>query len=202
MDESREESLVAPGSPYSATRAMIRDLTLPTVPNLDIPPSPPGSPPPEMEVTIARFLEMKKQGLHYNEKLAANPLIKNPSLLNKLMKNVGIDDAEQYASALPVELWNPAGFPSWAYFNELAKAQQLAQKKREEDLAKKQRDAIDFVSATGSGQSSRSATPGSKASGKSAAERVMAGLDRERGGSRFDASSDRRTRSRSPKRRK
>ena len=202
MEPSDQPSSSAPTSPYTSTRAMIRDLTLPTVPNFDIPPSPPGSPPPEMEAVVARFAELKRQGLHYNEKLASNPSMKNPSLLGKMMQNAGLDDSDQYGSALPAELWDPSGFPSWAYVEALGKAQQAAQKQREEDVARKQRDAIDFVPAAGSGQSSKAATPASKGSGKSAAERVMAGLDRERPASRFDVAPDKRRRSRSPKRRR
>ena len=197
------DGLIGPESPYTATRALIRDLTLPTVPNFDIPPSPPGSPPPEMDVTVARFTEAKKKGLHFNERLATNPSIKNPSLLSKIMQNIGMDESDQYASTLPTELWDPEWLPHWAHKEGLAKAQQSAHKIREEDAAKKQRDAIDFVPAGGSGQSSRAATPGSKTtSGKSAAERVMAGLARDRNtGGPGGGGGDGRT-FQSPKRRK
>src|SRR5438132_953822 len=57
-------------SPYSTSRSLIRDLTLPPYPNLDIPQSPPGSPPPELTQKFAQFLELKKQGVHFNDKLA------------------------------------------------------------------------------------------------------------------------------------
>ena len=164
-------------SPYSANCAAIRNLTLPTVPNLDIPPSPAGSPPPGMDKKFEHFLELKKQGVHFNEKLAKSSALKNPSLLQKLMVSAGVDEEDQYNTTLPVEIWNPKGFPPWAYKEELAKSQQEITRKREEDSSRLQRESIGFVSATNTEESIRNGTQGSKAS---AAERVMAGLDRER----------------------
>lgn len=200
----------------------MRNLTLPTTPNLDIPPSPPGSPPPGTDKKFEHFLELKKQGVHFNEKLAQSSALKNPSLLYKLMASAGLEEDDQYNTTLPEELWNPKGFPPWAYKEELAKSQQEVTKKREEERSRLQRESIDFVSATNSGNSTRVGTPaatgGNKGSKASAAERVMAGLDRkrtkpiqsnpgssrkdiERKGSRFD--NDRSAvDSRSPKRRK
>ncbi|KAI9766536.1 MAG: hypothetical protein M1840_006494 [Geoglossum simile] len=173
-----------PASPYSASRSLIRDLTLPPVPNLNIPPSPPGSPPLGTTAKFAHFLELKKQGIHFNEKLARSSALKNPSLFHKLMSFAGIEGQAQYASTLPKEIWDPEAFPNWAYREELAKSQQEITKRLEEERAREQREAIDFTSATASGDSSRGGTPGLPSSGKglgrSAAERIMAGLDRER----------------------
>ena len=78
----------------------------------------------------------------------------------------------------------PTKYPEWAYADQLNKMQQSITKKREQEKAQQQREAIDFVpaSATASGASSRSGTPSTaigRAGPQSAAERVMAGLDRE-----------------------
>lgn len=177
----------------NATRAALWNLTMPTVANLDIPPSPPGSPPPAMSQKVSQFLELKKQGTHFNEKLARSSAIKNPSLLGKLMTFAGLDHSEQYATTLPIDIWNPHGFPSWAYKDELAKAQKEAQKKREEDRTRSGRGAADFVAAS---------EPAAKGSHGSVAERVMAGLSREQ--ERIDParSAHNRRRSRSPGRRR
>ena len=193
----------APQSPYATSRGLIRNLTLPTVPNFDIPESPPGSPPPGMDKKFAHFLELKKQGVHFNEKLASSSALKNPSLLGKLMTFAGLEDSDQYANTLPRELWDPHGFPPWAYPEELAKAQEEAQKERE--MAGTQREAIDFVPATGS--SGKGPAPENRGSKGSAAERVMAGLDRKRTGfpqigHSVTSSGSSRRRSRSPGRRR
>jgi hypothetical protein len=207
--------LSAPSSPYTSQRATIRNLTMPTNPNLDIPPSPPGSPNPGADQKFAHFLELKKQGVHFNAKLALSSALKNPSLLPRLMDFAGLDEQQQYATTLPVGLWDPAGFPEWAYKEELLKSQQSVLKKKEEET-KAPREGIDFVGATHSSQSSRGATPGfgtgSKALKGSALDRVMAGLDPERRASLPSSNLERRGgrvegvrsggSSRSPKRRK
>lgn len=174
-------------SPYSAERSLIRDLTLPPLPNLDIPPSPPGSPSSSTNAKFTHFLALKRTGVHFNEKLAKSAALKNPSLMQKLMKFADVDEPAQYATTLPKELWDPSAFPEWAYKEELGKSQQLLLKKREEEKARGQREAVEFVAATAPGDSSRTGTAsglgGRMGSGKSAAERIMAGLERSRPGS-------------------
>jgi hypothetical protein len=174
-------------SPYSANRARLRQLTLPLLPNMDIPDSPPGSPSASTNAKFAHFLELKKQGVHFNEKLAKSSALKNPSMMQKLLDFADFDDAGQYASTLSKTLWNPQAFPECAYKEELAKSQQKILKKREDEKTRGQRETVDFVPATASGESSRSGTPGIGSTGrpgpKSAAERVMAGLERGRSAS-------------------
>ncbi|KAI2818065.1 hypothetical protein CBS63078_10387 [Aspergillus niger] len=139
---------------FLADRALIHDLTLPPLPNLDIPPSPPGSPNPAANAKIAHFLTLKKQGMHFNEKLAGSTSLKNPSLLKKMMDHAGIDDQAQYHTSLPPEVWSINDLPSWGYKEELLKAQREIQIGAEERKSAGQRDAINFVAATPS-ESSR-----------------------------------------------
>lgn len=187
-------------SPYSSNRSLIRDLTLPPVPNLDIPPSPPGTPPTSTSAKFAHFLQLKKQGVHFNEKLARSSALKNPSLFEKLTRFAGIDERDQYASSLPKDIWDPSAFPPWAYKEELAKSQQEILKRREDEKMRAQREALEFVpaSASVSGDVSGRDTPSSGSAvgrggvGRSAAERVMAGLDRERTKSPYGSNGDKR----------
>lgn len=171
-------ALSALPSTHTVHRATIRSLTLPTNPNLDIPPSPLGSPTPGAEQKFAHFLELKKQGVHFNTKLASSSALKNPSLLPKLMDFAGLGSELEYTTTLPAELWDPAGFPTWAYKEELAEAQHGLSKKREEERARLQRESIDFVAASTPGQPSGLAVI--KGIRASAAERVMAGLGKDR----------------------
>ncbi|KAI4157831.1 MAG: hypothetical protein LQ342_007975 [Letrouitia transgressa] len=85
-------------TPYSSKQALIRNLTLPPIPSLDIPPSPPGSPPPNIERKFENFIELKKQNVHFNQKLASSSALKNPMLLKKLMKSAGLEETDQYAT--------------------------------------------------------------------------------------------------------
>ncbi|KAL2046081.1 hypothetical protein N7G274_001528 [Stereocaulon virgatum] len=212
-----EDSILsAPSSPYTSQRATIRNLTMPTNPNLEIPLSPPGSPNPGADQKFAHFLELKKQGVHFNAKLASSSALKNPSLLPKLMDFAGLDEQQQYATTLSAELWNPADFPEWAYKEELLKSQQSVLKKKEQEKSKAPREGIDFAGATNSSQPSKGGIPGfgtgSKAIKGNALDRVMAGLDSERRASLPSTNLERRRgrvegvrsggSSRSPKRRK
>ncbi|KAH9221584.1 HCNGP-like protein-domain-containing protein [Leptodontidium sp. 2 PMI_412] len=186
LEEEEDEQALAPQLPYSANRALLRDLTLPSLPNYDIPPSPPGSPLESTNTKFKHFLELKKKGIHFNDKLANSSALKNPSLMQKLMDFSDIDEAGQYATTLPKELWNPGGFPAYAFKEDLAKSQQKILKKKEDEKARGQRDSLDFVPATPSSEPvSRNGTPsnGGRPIQKSAAERVMAGLDRGRSNS-------------------
>lgn len=133
---------------FSATRALIQDLTLPPVPNLDIPPSPPGSPDPTANAKFEHFLSLKKQGIHFNSKLASSSSLKNPSLLMKMMVHAGIGDEAQYNTTLPAELWSTSDLPEWAYKEKLLKAQQEIRQDMEEKRAAGQRSSLEFVSSS------------------------------------------------------
>jgi len=164
-----------PRSPYSASRALLRDLTLPAVPNMDIPPSPPGSPPPSLDALNDKFdtfLRLKRtKGVHFNERLAASSAGRNPALMDKLLGFVGIETefdleggggdvaaaTEQYATTLGTDIWNPAAFPEWAYKGPLRNAQERGHKERERGRG----EPVEFVSASTLGAGSGSA-PGSR----------------------------------------
>jgi hypothetical protein len=137
-----------PASPYSANRALLRDLTLPSAPNLDIPPSPPGSPPPGANKKFEQFLELKKKGTHFNAKLEQSSALKNPSLMDKLMRFVEVDERSQYSTTLPTDLWNPSAFPEWASKDKLRKSHDKVLKDKEAERVTGTRTAVDFVPPT------------------------------------------------------
>ncbi|KAF2710498.1 hypothetical protein K504DRAFT_431116 [Pleomassaria siparia CBS 279.74] len=173
---------VAPGSPFTTSRSRIRNLTLPTVPNWDIPASPPGSPPLRATKKFTQFLELKKnKGQHFNQRLENSSVLRDPGHMARLMDFAGVLEEEQYASTLPAGLAVPTAFPEWAYVEELRASQKkMMVKVRGVDRAKHPREAIDFVPATKSGASSRTGTPSARGAPPSAAERVMEGLTRQK----------------------
>lgn len=149
-----------PSSPYSANRALLHQLTLPTVPDLDIPPSPPpGSPSSDarraaLTAKFDKFLELKRtKGVHFNARIAESHAFRNPEQTDKLLSFVGIDTkfgrdsgavgAGQYSTTLPADLWDPAGFPAWAYRGRL----RLAQEKLLKERTRAQGEAVQFVQA-------------------------------------------------------
>ncbi|AEO54477.1 hypothetical protein MYCTH_2132225 [Thermothelomyces thermophilus ATCC 42464] len=179
-----------PRSPYTRTRALLRNLTLPSVPNMDIPPSPPGSPPAHLDALTAKFdsfLRLKRaRGVHFNERLAGSSGMANPAVADKLLAFVGVGTEfptdgdgggsgggrglEQYATVLSPEVWDGgASFPEWAFKGALRKTQERVNKERERGRG----EAVEFVSAgvlvpgaagggetAGSAGGSRAGTPG------------------------------------------
>ena len=141
FDDLAPQISTGTSSAHSANRATVRSLTLPQYPNLDIPPSPPGSPPPGLEAKISHFLRLKKQGVHFNSKLASASSLKNPSLLPKMMVSAGLtDEHAQYKTSLCPELWNPDGFPNHAFTDELDKSQREVSKKKDAERMGKARE--------------------------------------------------------------
>ncbi|KAI5358659.1 putative SAP30-binding protein [Septoria linicola] len=152
----------APFDPYAFERQRLRELTMPTIPNFDIPdsPSPPLNNSEEAAVLAAtskkfeRFLELKKQGVHFNDRLQSSASLRNPSLLPKLMDFAGITREESYASSLSEEVAVPVRWPEECYIEGLLKQNDRREKKRLQE-----RDKVDFVPAK-SVQSSANGTPG------------------------------------------
>ena len=167
----------------ATTQQLLHSLTLPPIPNVSIPLSPPGSPLPSATAKVNRFLELKSKGVHFNEKLSSSTKMRNPNLLLSLMEFAGIDqNHDQYASTLleDVAAIPKYGFPRDAYVEELGKTQQELATKRAED--RKKSGSLAFVSS-GSVQGDQVPDPASgiassrkTLSGRgSAAQRVVAG---------------------------
>ncbi|KAG6021074.1 hypothetical protein E4U19_005982 [Claviceps sp. Clav32 group G5] len=136
-----------PSSPYSSTRAIMHDLTLPSLPNLTIPSSPPGSPPPATTKKFQQFLHLKRQGTHFNSKLESSTALRNPSLTDKLLSFVDVTGPAQYETTLPLDLYNPTSFPAYAHRDKLRKSREVLVKEREGEKVTAR--GVDFVSASG-----------------------------------------------------
>lgn len=143
-----DDSQHPPLSPYTFERQRLQQLTMPTVPNFDIPdsPSPPERNGEEAAALAAttkkfeRFLELKKQGVHFNERLQNSTSLQNPALLFKLLDFAGVSQEEIYPSSLPDELAVPAKWPEECYAESLVKQNERKEKKRLQE-----RDRLDFV---------------------------------------------------------
>jgi len=123
---------------------------MPPVPNFEIPASPPGSPPAGSTKKFTQFLALKKQGVHFNERLANSSALRNPELVRKLMDFAGISQEEQYKSSLPEGLAVRTQFPEGAYVDELIKSHQKIAAKREIDQ-KGKRERLEFVAGKSEG---------------------------------------------------
>ncbi|MDI1491194.1 MAG: hypothetical protein OHK93_002401 [Ramalina farinacea] len=94
------------------------------MPQLEIPPSPPGSPPPGLDIKLGQFETLRKQGVHFNSKLAASSALKNPSLLPRLLTAAGLDEGLQYANTMANGTSMPTKYPDHAYTESLDAAQE------------------------------------------------------------------------------
>ncbi|EXJ96420.1 hypothetical protein A1O1_01546 [Capronia coronata CBS 617.96] len=144
-------------------RDAIRFLTQTLNPMTSMPPSPPGSPNQATNARFKRFLDLKAQGVHFNDDLSRKSSFRNPSFLSTMMGRVGLGDTDQYRTSLPRELWDPLSFPPSAYKEELLRSQQTL---KEQELASKKslaasgKRTIEFTSAGSSRANSRDSTPG------------------------------------------
>ncbi|CBX90199.1 hypothetical protein LEMA_P063250.1 [Plenodomus lingam JN3] len=164
----------------TSTRAVIQNLTLPTVPKFDIPASPPGSPPLKATKKFTQFLDLKQKGQHFNQRLEGSSVLRDPGHLQRLMDFASISEEDSYATTLSDEVAIPVAFPKWAYVEELRASQKGILKAREQGKNRVPRDAVEFVSATKSGTSSGTGTPAGKGTQQqSSAERVMGSIDKE-----------------------
>lgn len=154
-----------PGSPYSAKRALVHDLTLPSVPNLDMPPSPPGSPPRAASAKFAQFLDLKRKGVHFNAKLEASAALRNPALTEKLLDFADIDASAQYETTLPRDIYDPTALPRSAYRVALRKSQERMEAEREAQRAAGGRTSVEFVPSS-------AATPSSSGAGRTDRKRA------------------------------
>ncbi|KAI0103158.1 HCNGP-like protein-domain-containing protein [Nemania sp. FL0031] len=138
-----------PGSPYTATRALLRDLTLPAVPDMDIPPSPPGSPSASTTRKFETFLELKKKGTHFNARMAETASMKNPALADKLLAFAELDHRDQYRTtfaekaAADFNCGNPDVFPRFVYKEQLRQSQSEIAQRQTRGIG----DPVRFVAA-------------------------------------------------------
>lgn len=136
-------------SPRSANRARIQSVTMPRFPDFDIPPSPPPPEPTSEEASallartrkFERFLELKKQGTHFNDRLEGSTALRNPALFQKLMDFAGIEPEEQYGNTLGDAFGVPMTWPD-GFLEGLLRDNEKRLKKEKET-----RTGIDFVAA-------------------------------------------------------
>ncbi|PHH61289.1 hypothetical protein CDD81_519 [Ophiocordyceps australis] len=148
LQDGNTDPLEEPQSPYSTSRALIHDLTLPAYPDLDIPPSPPGSPPARTTKKFEQFLALKQKGVHFNTKLEESTALRNPGVMDKLLDFVELEGAQQYETTLSHDLWNPSGFPESAHTNKLKKLHEGSKRLKARQRPPGSRTSITFAPAS------------------------------------------------------
>ena len=161
-----DELTAAPLSPYSATATLRRELSMPLVPNFDIAASPPGSPPLGPAKRIKQFLNLQKQGLHFNNSVTEQAGFYNPGAATPLFSHAELRQGDEYMTSLDKKWVDATGLPSWAHKDELRKAIERETARREKEKVGVPRE---FVPATG--ENGAVASGGTEANGEAAAKR-------------------------------
>jgi hypothetical protein len=116
---------------------------------LEIPPSPPGSPPLETTKKFEQFLDLKRsKGVHFNKRLAESSKAANPQLPDRLLAFIGLSDPrDQYETGVPRDLlgWHVADFPPSAFRMALRHGQDKLRKEKEQEKTNGTRMAVEFV---------------------------------------------------------
>ena len=78
----------------------------------------------QQQKKIQQLLALKAKGIHYNEQIQENRTYRNPSIYQKLVEYLELDDR---GNCIPTDrlLFNPSKFPTDAYCDERYRLQRL-----------------------------------------------------------------------------
>ncbi|KND01481.1 uncharacterized protein SPPG_03282 [Spizellomyces punctatus DAOM BR117] len=88
--------------------------------NSGIPPEPDDEADEATQAKIAKWLDLKGSGMHFNARLEQTHAFRNPSIMSKLIEYLGLDET---GSNYPKEIYDPHGFPEEAFFDRIAHKQ-------------------------------------------------------------------------------
>lgn len=111
---------------------------------IEIPPAPAGKCSAKLQDKISGLFEkMRREGLDMNAKIQRRKDFRNPSIYEKLIDFIGIDEK---GSNYPAEVYDPHGWGKESFYDALDKAQKVEMEKREKE--RKERTKIEFVTGT------------------------------------------------------
>ncbi|KAI9105437.1 HCNGP-like protein-domain-containing protein, partial [Phlyctochytrium arcticum] len=91
------------------------------VENYGIPPESAGAADEATQEKIARWLQLKESGMHFNARLEKTHAFRNPAIMNKLISYLGLDEI---GSNYPSHIYDPHGFPAEAFSDAIVRKQQ------------------------------------------------------------------------------
>ncbi|KAL7008132.1 hypothetical protein EMMF5_002314 [Cystobasidiomycetes sp. EMM_F5] len=156
------------------------------------PPSPDIGPDPTLDAKLRHFHSLRAQGIRFNATLQANKSFRNPSILQKLVDFVAVDEKK---SAFPAQVWeSSAGMGADAWADAIAETQKQKSEERQKAQERGKRSNIEFESSSQSSSSkdrySRSLDNASSTSSRYSTLPVKDREDRKR--SRWDSDAGRR----------
>ncbi|CAG8797349.1 21653_t:CDS:2, partial [Gigaspora margarita] len=133
---------------HSAMRKLLTPNPIEGRENWGIPPEPETECDPILQEKIVHFHSLSKKGVHFNENLLKNKAFRNPHIYNKLVEFVELDEI---GSNFDREIFDPYGFPSEAFADQLAEAQKKILEERAA-AQQQQRSQIQFVGPSSGSQ--------------------------------------------------
>jgi len=128
--------------------ALIRQLLKP--PPIDgkeewgIPPESTEPCDPTVEAKVAQFLDLKRQGKHFNDSLMSSHAFRNPHIYAKLVNFVEVDET---GTSFPPHLWNPLDIQPMWYADKIAEQQKEHAEQVSAAQASGKRSGIAFESS-------------------------------------------------------
>jgi len=102
---------------------------------------------PAVEAKVAQFIDLKRQGKHFNDSLMSSHAFRNPHIYAKLVEFVDVDET---ATNFPANLWNPLDIqPEW-YADKIAAHQKEHAEQVSTAQAAGKRSTIKFESSSAS----------------------------------------------------
>ncbi|CAG8483840.1 8423_t:CDS:2 [Ambispora leptoticha] len=120
---------------------------IPNVENWGIPAEPDAECDQNVQTKIEHFLQLKEQGVLFNENLLKSKAFRNPHIYSKLVEFIELDEI---GSNFPKDVFDPYGFPREMYADKLAETQRKITEERQNAQLQQQRTHIQFVGSSGS----------------------------------------------------
>lgn len=149
---SAENSLSSTGSnsPNSVNESGEQsDATREITDTVRLPAEPEGRCSKSLQEKIARMIEKKKKGLNVNEYVQSKKEFRNPSIYEKLVNFIGINE---HGTNFPKKLYDPTIWGPESYYDNLAKVQKEYHDRKEKEKLK--RAHVDFVTGVKKTESS------------------------------------------------
>lgn len=141
----------SPSNSMSETGEQIESTTKEIIDTVRLPPEPEGRCSKSLQEKVIRMIEKKNSGLDVNEYLQRKKEFRNPSIYEKLVSFIGI---QEHGTNFPRKLYDPTIWGPDSHYDNLAKLQKEYQDKKEKEKLK--RTHVDFVSGVKKTESSSS----------------------------------------------
>ena len=113
--------------------------------SVKLPPEPEGRCSKMLQEKIIKMFERKNAGMDVNEYVQKKKAFRNPSIYEKLVSYIGIDE---HGTNYPKHIYDPAIWGPESFYEELAKTQKEFNDKKEKEKKDANRAKVEFVSGT------------------------------------------------------